>query len=136
MNPVDGPAPYVSGVVYFARVRGVPEIKIGHTSQLRCRLYETRRNGITQSAYAALLVWGGYQLERRFHAAFEPHHIGREWFEPHPDILETIIAIHAGEFDWSSLPDPGWCVTKPFQTQASLDHWGPLPRFAPALEAA
>lgn len=135
MTPLDGPEPYEWAVVYFARVRGLPEIKIGCTSQLRVRLYETRRKGINQAAYPLVIVKGGQQLEARFHAMFEPYHIGHEWFEPHPVILEAIIALHAGEFDWSRLPARGWCITKPFQTVASLSHWGPLPRFEQAKAA-
>lgn len=132
MTAVEGPVPYPYGFVYFFGVRGLPEIKIGNSAQIKCRLYETRRKGITQSAYPILLVRGGSRLEARFHAAFEPHHLGHEWFAPAPEILEAIEAIKAGVFDWSRLPDTGWCVTRRFQTKASLAHWGPLPRFAAA----
>jgi hypothetical protein len=123
--PVETPTPNLAGFTYFARMRGLPEIKIGQSWSPKHRLIHIRRNGISKQAYPLCVIKGG-GWERRFHAAFEPYHIGNEWFEPHAVILETIIAIHAGEFDWSSLPHYGWCVTKPFQTKASLAHWGPL----------
>jgi hypothetical protein len=48
----------------------------------------------------------GFQLEHRFHAAFEHLHQRREWFHPGPDLLTVIAAIRAGTFDVGSLPDP------------------------------
>lgn len=125
MTPIDGPTHDRMHCVYFARVGDLPEIKIGCSSNIRWRLQELSRNGIRRAAFPLALVRGGTQLELRFHAQFEPHHIGNEWFAPAPEILEAIVALHAGVFDFDSLPKRGWCITKPFRTRASLAHWGP-----------
>lgn len=127
MNPVASPFPE-GGVVYFAQCsRGGP-IKIGFTTMRWAgRLAEIRRDGVR--AYPLALVLGTSSLELKFHAAFERHHLGGEWFEPVPELLEAIASLHGGTFDYSALPE-GWCVTKPYQTKASLAHWGPLESIA------
>lgn len=51
-------------------------------------------------------IEGDFDLERRFHAAFESSYQGREWFRASEKLSETIRAIRTGEFDLSSLPEP------------------------------
>lgn len=51
-------------------------------------------------------IEGDFALERRFHAAFEQSHIGREWFHPSDDLAAAITAINEGAFDTATLPAP------------------------------
>ncbi len=120
-SPIHGPS---FGIIYFARHSLDGPIKIGYSWMWAGRLRELR-DGRGGWAKPILLIRGGGRLELMFHAQFEPHHIGKEWFAPHPEIIRTIKKIRAGRFDYNSLPS-GWCVTRPFQTKASLSHWGPL----------
>lgn len=65
-------------------------------------------------------------FEARFHAHFEPHHLGNEWFEPVPELLTIVAAINDGTFRDDVIIPHGWCVTKHYQTKASIAHWGHL----------
>ena len=133
MKILTGPNTLAQGYTYFARASGDGPIKIGSTLLgFRHRQGELRWQG---EKPAPILIVTGQNLELRFHAAFEPHHLGHEWFQPAPELLLAISNLHNGTFDWSTLPEHGWCVTKPFQVKASLAHWGPLPRFAALPEA-
>lgn len=75
-------------VVYFLSIGG-REIKIGHTSNLRKRLYEFRTaspNGVNLLAYAT----GGRNLEKIYHERFSHLKIRREWFLRSPEIDSEI----------------------------------------------
>lgn len=49
-------------------------------------------------------VEGGVPMERRFHAAFQSLHKGREWFEASAELVAAINHINAGIFDFDTLP--------------------------------
>ena len=115
---------HVWGRVYFARVNQDGPVKIGFTTmRWRGRLNEIRTP--VGKPQPLLLIECGPSLELQLHALLEPHHIGREWFEPAPAI-RVADEISGGTFDWDALP-AGWCVTKSYQTKASIAHWGALP---------
>lgn len=118
------------GYTYFGRREKDGAIKIGRTwsPRINVRMYTLQIELKYPVEPLCMLI--GEHHEIKFHAMFEPHHIGNEWFEPHQDILDAVDQINAETFDLSTLPAQGWCVTKPYQTKASLAHWGPLPRFA------
>lgn len=123
---VDGPRSKAPGLTYIARRQSTGTYKIGTTWRWQNRAFDFRCIGIRDLELIALTR--GADVELRLHAYFEPHHIGHEWFTA--DIAPEVEKIRLGTFDWDALPSRGWCVTKPFQTKASLTHWGPLPRFA------
>lgn len=52
------------------------------------------------------VIDGDFEVESRFHAAFEQYHTHREWFASADEITACIVAINAGTFDIASLPAP------------------------------
>lgn len=117
---------YPHGHVYFVQVGNEGPVKIGFTAAMWSgRISEIRTSRGKPSPL--LLVRSNSGLELKLHAMLEPYHLGGEWFTPEP-VLEIIDALKVGAFDWSALPD-GWCVTKRYQTKASLRHWGELPQY-------
>lgn len=116
---------------YFAVCPVDGAIKIGVTGYpVWARMFEIRRCGVRAQALFGLT--GGNQTEAALHAHFEPIHLGGEWFAPTAELTAAIAEIQAGSFDWSAIPQRGWCITKPYQTKASLAHWGPLPSYRQA----
>jgi len=125
----DGPPGCLWGFAYFARCKDSGSIKVGATDNWHWRIKNLRYGKHGRDVEPLLFVRGGFGTERRLHAYFEPYHIGREWFRPSNTVLGSIELIRIGQFDWNELPEDGWAVTKPFQTKASIAHWGPLPQY-------
>ncbi|GLI99155.1 hypothetical protein [Sphingobium sp. BS19] len=122
----------MSTFVYFLRRKdGNGPIKIGTSwrgGEARA-IDITRRNGVE---IACIAEWRtprcANSYEARFHAHFEPHHLGHEWFDPVPELLAIIDHVNAGTFRDDMIIQRGWCVTKAYQTKASIAHWGDLAR--------
>lgn len=116
--------------VYFIRRPSDGQIKIGASCNVRGRLYDLSVQAGEKLELLAVYDRGvcHYVTEGRFHAAFEPQHVGSEWFKPTDRLLMAISEIARGTFADDDLPKRGWCVTKSFQTKASIRHWGVLPR--------
>lgn len=132
---VSGPEHMASGYTYIIRRHSNGYFKIGSTYNWAGRALGLRMSGVKDFDLIALIP-GAYGVEAILHAHFEPHHVGGEWFRPDVRVVDAIRKIAASEFDWSQAPASGWCITKPFQTKASLAHWGPLPRYAELRGAA
>lgn len=126
---VRGPRAVASGLTYIIQRRGDLHYKIGSTFNWTGRALTLRMAGHKDFDTIALIP-GAYGVESILHAHFEPHHVGGEWFRPDGRVVDDIHRIISGTFDWSLAPETGWCITKPFQTRASIAHWGPLPRYA------
>lgn len=116
--------------VYFIRRPSNGQIKIGASFNVQGRMYDLRVKCREQLELLAVYDRGNcpHRNEARFHAKFEPQHVGGEWFEPTDAMLAIIDEVARGVFLSDALPDRGWCVTKSFQTKASIRHWGVLPR--------
>ena len=86
--------------IYFAQTVKSKHIKIGKTS----RDPETRLKEIQLPEEIILLkaIKGDASLEAQLHEEFTSHALGREWFEPHPDLLRRIELIE----DWDGNPPP------------------------------
>src|SRR6188474_555408 len=99
------------GWIYFVRQPGVDgPVKIGFTSNLIGRLRDFERSSPVPLIVAAK-VWGGEELERRFHSAFLEHHRRYEWFHPSPRLNDAIAEIAAGRFDIGDLPPPSRIIS-------------------------
>ncbi len=64
-------------------------IKVGITNNVNKRI----KNMLTSTPYEIKLLasWvGGVQEERETHKLFVQHKIAREWFHPHPEIIEYV----------------------------------------------
>ena len=112
--------------VYFVRCRETGDVKVGRSANPLWRLKNIRRDGKPCDLEVLVIYWGGSGDEIKMHAYLEPDHIGSEWFSPTKRVLGTALLIANDLFDWDLLPVEGWEITKPFQTKASLAHWGPL----------
>lgn len=123
---------FTRGIVeyaYFAQAKDGDPIKIGKSQDPRVRMFDLRRNGELIERLICTVKGSNFdRLEYRFHAYFEPYHMGNEWFHPVPQILDVVDEINSGTFDFGRLPERGWCITKPYQTKASIAHWGELRR--------
>ena len=90
--------------VYFIKTIGMAgPIKIGTSNSPTHRAQDLA----TWSPFpleVVATVDGGVPMERRFHAAFQHSHRGREWFEATPELIGTIKQINAGTFDFETLP--------------------------------
>lgn len=75
--------------VYFARAERQGEIKIGFSTQVQSRLYHLGNQRFTN---VTLLGWkrGGPAMERKMHERFKEFALGREWFEPAPELLDYL----------------------------------------------
>ena len=123
---VDSPAGHGHGYTYFAICIGKPLVKIGQASVLY-RAYDVKPTFGDQSLL--LLAMKGCSFERKFHAFLEPLHDSNEWFRLERRITSVIRDLQSNTFDFSKLPNNGWCITKAYQTKASVAHWGPLAQY-------
>ncbi len=113
--------------VYFARrADGIGPIKVGASDSARSRV-ECLGKRMRVPLVLLTSCRGGNWKELQFHALYEPYHIGGEWFEPLPAILEAVEQVATGVFDWDRCPEQGWAVTKPFQCKASISFHGRIP---------
>ena len=91
--------------VYFIKPIGmVGPVKIG------CSQSPTgRREALETWAPFALEIVaeieGGFEIERRFHSMFANSYLRREWFNWTPEMGNVILAVAAGTFDLSTLPE-------------------------------
>lgn len=65
-------------------------IKIGFTTQITGRMNSLRSNSGPYKLVLVAATLGGRDQERSYHRRFAEHHLGSEWFSPHPDILAEI----------------------------------------------
>lgn len=77
--------------VYFAQSKRTGEVKIGFSTNVSDRLYHL---GWERFTTMTLLGWvpGGPKVEREMHAKFAEFSLGREWFEPAPELLAFVEA--------------------------------------------
>lgn len=94
----------MEAMVYFARDSVSGLVKVGATLGLKQRLraLSAPRTGRTVTLLAA--TPGLRPLETQFLRHLWPHHVGGEWFEPAPLVLETAAQVAAGTFDFDALP--------------------------------
>jgi len=105
--------------VYFIRPVGQSgPVKIGFTDDLASRLRKLASDTPFPVEVAAECD-GDETTERRFHALFYDLRSHGEWFRADPEIDDVVIAIRAGTFDVSSLPEPRSLPRKPHK-KASL----------------
>ncbi|GLV28168.1 hypothetical protein TomTYG75_06920 [Sphingobium sp. TomTYG75] len=98
--------------VYFIKPIGMDgPIKIGcsRSPDGRC---EALANWSPFALEVVAEIKGGFDLERRFHAAFAATHERREWFASSPELSAAIVAINAGTFNISTLPGPAFLAHK------------------------
>lgn len=83
--------------VYFALSERSGEVKIGFSTQVQNRIYLLQQQRLSPTR---LLGWvlGGPRVEREMHAKFADFALGREWFEPDPELLH-FIADHTRHDD-------------------------------------
>lgn len=100
--------------VYFIKPVGAHgPIKIGCSANPEQRLRHLTRKARPLQIVA--LIKGDYETERRFHALFRAHHIGKEWFAPVSDLLAVIQQVWDGVFDVDTLPAPQRLPRKPIE---------------------
>ena len=72
-------------VVYY--VRFGDRVKIGTTTQLKTRLVNVPHDEVLA------VEPGGFELERQRHNQFATHHVVREWFGVHPELMAHAMRV-------------------------------------------